>query len=140
VSLKIDKGKTCELIAQKVFDKLSIYTPAGWNEENVLLKLIDDLGYHALAVDVAGALLERTKGLQSFADFRKKLSHTEKDELEYASKLKEILPTGHEKSIASTLLRSIKQLEPKGLISFVWHPFWLWLQSLLLWYQLYFQR
>ncbi|UJS21207.1 MAG: toll/interleukin-1 receptor domain-containing protein [Candidatus Brocadia sp.] len=89
--------------------------PAGKTEEDAARMLTEDLGYHALAVDVAGALLDAKKGLESFAEFRKKLVDTQRDELEYASKLKEILPTGHEKSIASTLLRSIRQLEPEGL-------------------------
>ncbi len=75
--------------------------------------LIDDR-YHALTVDVTGALLNAKKGLQSFAEFRKKLVDTQEDELEYASKLKKIHPTGHAKSIASTLLRSIRQLEAEG--------------------------
>ncbi|OOP56863.1 MAG: hypothetical protein AYP45_06545 [Candidatus Brocadia carolinensis] len=89
--------------------------PTGKAEEDAARILTEDLGYHALAVDVTGALLDAKKGLQSFAEFRKNLADTQKDELEYASKLKELLPTGHEKSIASTLLRSIRQLEPEGL-------------------------
>lgn len=89
--------------------------PSGNAEEDAARMLTEDLGYHALAVDVTGALLDAKKGLQSFAEFRKHLADTQKDELEYAAKLKKMLPTGHEKSIASTLLRSIRQLEPEGL-------------------------
>ena len=76
--------------------------------------LIDDLGYHALAVDVAGAFLQASKGIKSFSKFRVELASPTRDELELTTKLKGMLPTGHEKSICSTISRSIELLEAEG--------------------------
>jgi hypothetical protein len=76
--------------------------------------LIADLGYHALAVEIAGAALHASEGLQSISEFRKELASPTSDELELAAELAGMLPTGHEKSIASTLIRSIERLGVKG--------------------------
>src|SRR5439155_12893858 len=46
--------------------------------------IVDDLGGHALAVDVAGAGLRASIGLQSFEEFRAALAHARGDELEFA--------------------------------------------------------
>jgi len=91
-------------------------TPAGEDEEEecAACKLIEDLGRHALALDVTGAALHASEGLQSFAEFRKDLASPTQDELELAAELKGVLPNGHEKSIASTLIRSIERLGPEG--------------------------
>jgi len=89
-------------------------TPAGEEEEDAARQLIKDLGYHALAIDVTGAALHKSEGLQSFAEFREELASPTRDELELAAELKGVLPNGHEKSIASTLIRSIERLGPEG--------------------------
>ena len=88
--------------------------PAGKEEEVAARQLIEDLGFHALALDVTGAALHASEGLQSFAEFRKDLASPTQDELELAAELKGVLPNGHEKSIASTLIRSIERLGPEG--------------------------
>jgi len=88
--------------------------PAGEEEEDAARQLIEDLGRHALALDVTGAALHASEGLQSFAEFRKELANPTHDELELAAELKGVLPNGHEKSIASTLIRSIERLDPEG--------------------------
>jgi tetratricopeptide (TPR) repeat protein len=88
--------------------------PAGEEEEDAACKLIEDLGRHALALDVAGAALHASEGIQSFAEFREELANPTRDELELAADLKGVLPNGHEKSIASTLIRSIERLGPEG--------------------------
>jgi len=89
---------------------------AGEEEEEVATrKLIEDLGRHALALDVTGAALHASEGIQSFAEFREELASPTQDELELAAELKGVLPNGHEKSIASTLIRSIERLGPEGL-------------------------
>jgi len=88
--------------------------PAGEEEEGAARQLIGDLGRHALALDVTGAALHASEGLQSFAEFRKDLASPTWDELELAAELKGVLPNGHEKSIASTLIRSIERLGPEG--------------------------
>jgi tetratricopeptide (TPR) repeat protein len=84
-------------------------------EEEAARQLIKDLGCHALALDVAGAALHKSEGFQSFADFREDLANPTRDELELAAELKGVLPNGHEKSIASTFIRSIERLGPEGL-------------------------
>ena len=88
--------------------------PAGEKEKDAACKLIEDLGRHALALDVAGAALHASEGFQSFAEFREELANPTWDELELAAELKGVLPNGHEKSIASTLIRSIERLGPEG--------------------------
>lgn len=89
--------------------------PVGKKEEDAAWELVvDDLGCHALAVEVAGAALYASDGVQSFADFRNALANLAEDELELAKELTGTLPNGHEKSIASTLLRSIELLKDEG--------------------------
>jgi len=63
-------------------------TPAGNEEKDAACQLIKDLGYHALALDVAGASLHKSEGLQSFAEFREELASPTRDELELAAQLK----------------------------------------------------
>jgi tetratricopeptide (TPR) repeat protein len=89
--------------------------PVGEEEEEAARKLIEDLGCHALALDVAGAALHKSEGFQSFAGFREDLANPTRDELELAAELKGVLSNGHEKSIASTFIRSIERLGPEGL-------------------------
>jgi len=89
--------------------------PVGKKEEDAAWGLVvDDLGCHALAVDVAGAALYASAGVQSFVYFRNALANPAEDELELAKELTGTLPNGHEKSIASTLLRSIELLKDEG--------------------------
>ena len=78
-------------------------------EEAAAHGLIQDLGCHALGVDVAGAALAQYAGLKSFAQFRAELAAESQDALELATELSDALPNGHEKSIAGTLLHSIRQ-------------------------------
>ena len=83
--------------------------PHGEAEEAAARGLIQDLGGHALAVDVARAALAQYAGLKSFAQFRAELAAESQDALELATELSDALPNGHEKSIAGTLLHSIRQ-------------------------------
>jgi hypothetical protein len=83
-------------------------------EADAARKLLKDLGYHALAVDVAGAALQASLSSTAFTDFINKLVNPTKDALEFASELTGTLPTGHETSIASTFLRSIEKMGPEG--------------------------
>jgi tetratricopeptide (TPR) repeat protein len=76
--------------------------------------LVADLGYHALAVDVAGAALRTQIGLVSIGEFRAALQDPSQDELELAADLAKALPGGHQASIAATLQRSIRRLDPAG--------------------------
>ena len=99
-------------------DALTLMTrhrPVRSNQERTdAAALVADLGYHALAVDVAGAALRTQIGLGSFAEFRAALQDPSQDELELAAELARALPGGHQASIAATLQRSIRHLDPVG--------------------------
>jgi hypothetical protein len=73
-----------------------------------------DLGYHPLALAVCSQALETEIGLRSFNEFRAGLADTREDELELAAELTGVLPNGHEKSVAATLLRNLRNLEAEG--------------------------
>jgi Tetratricopeptide repeat/TIR domain len=87
--------------------------PVGEAEEADVRGLAEDLGYHALAVDVAAAAL-RSAGQNPFATWRARLAEPGRDALEFAAQLADALPTGHEPSIAATMLESIDSLAGEG--------------------------
>jgi TIR domain/Tetratricopeptide repeat len=89
--------------------------PDNPDEEVVARSIAEDVGYHPLALAVAAASLDAQAGLRSFADFGAALADHTKDELELAADLADMLPTGHQKSVASTLLRSVRALPPEGM-------------------------
>jgi tetratricopeptide (TPR) repeat protein len=94
---------------------LTRHRPARSDQEQTeAAELVAELGYHALAVDVAGAALRTQTGLISFAEFRTALQDQRQDELELAADLAPALPGGHQASIAATLQRSIRRLERAG--------------------------
>jgi tetratricopeptide (TPR) repeat protein len=99
-------------------DSLALLTghrPARNDQERAdAAALVDELGHHALAVDVAGAALRTQVGLISFAEFGAAVQDPSHDELELAAELTKALPGGHEASIAATLQRSIRRLGPEG--------------------------
>lgn len=88
--------------------------PEGHDEEEQARGLVEDLGRHALALDVAGAALRAEKGVRSYADYRAALANPDEDELEFAAGFVGELPGGHETSIAITLARSIRCLGDPG--------------------------
>ncbi|MCK6374218.1 MAG: toll/interleukin-1 receptor domain-containing protein, partial [Zoogloea sp.] len=65
------------------------------------------LGFHALAVDVTAALVER-RGL---AGTLEALERADQDVLDLAAQFEEALPNGHQRHIAATFLASIGQLD-----------------------------
>lgn len=85
-------------------------TPSSASELLAARQIASELGCHALAIDVAGATLK----FQSFAELLENLSDPTHDELELAAAMKEELPTGRERSIASTLSRSLDRLGEVG--------------------------
>jgi tetratricopeptide (TPR) repeat protein len=89
--------------------------PADEDEAEQSRLLGADLGYHALAVDVTASALRHSVSKTPFADFRSRLEQPDKDALELAEALSDALPNGHEKSIAHTMLRSIRTLGTEGL-------------------------
>jgi tetratricopeptide (TPR) repeat protein len=77
--------------------------------------LAEDLGRHALALEVAGHFLLKSR---DFATLRSEVTQegSENDPLGVlAAGLKGQLPGGHEKSIVATLLASVRQLGDQGL-------------------------
>jgi Tetratricopeptide repeat/TIR domain len=88
--------------------------PVGLDETSAAHGIAADLGYHALAVDVTGAALDKQAGLVSFKQFRENLANPARDELDLAAELADMLPSGHEKSVAATLLRSVRSLPEEG--------------------------
>jgi len=85
------------------------------DEESAACSIVEALGCHALAVDVAGTALYVSSSRTPFVTFLEDLADPTDDELEFAAELAETLPTGHEASIARTFLKSIDRLEPEGL-------------------------
>ena len=88
--------------------------PVGDVEVAAAEGLVDDLGGHPQALDVAGASLAAEAGLRSFADFRGALADQSEDELELAGELALDLPSAATASIATTLRRSIDRLDEEG--------------------------
>jgi tetratricopeptide (TPR) repeat protein len=87
--------------------------PASAEEEFAAQKIIEALGNHPLALDVAGGYL--AKGIQNFGEYLNDLWSNDRDVLEIAAQLRASLPTGHERSISRTLLKSIALLNAAGL-------------------------
>jgi tetratricopeptide (TPR) repeat protein len=103
------------LTPQEAFDLLcSQRTPSDSLEKTAAEDITRDLGCHALAVDVAAAALAAMAGVMSFVQFRADLSNPNEDELELAADLADVLPSGHEKGVSSTILRSIRSLPEEG--------------------------
>ncbi|WP_292368662.1 tetratricopeptide repeat protein [Methanoregula sp. UBA64] len=85
------------------------------DDENAARELAKSLGYHPLALDIAGAQLKRSLSKCPFSDFNRELADRSSDTLEeLAREFAGLLPTGHEKSIAKTFLFSIDQLDKEG--------------------------
>src|SRR5271157_5918588 len=89
--------------------------PTEKDEEEQARELAKDLGYHALALDVTASALVSYGGDDPYRKFREELSNKDDDALELSTELADALPNGHEKSIAQTLLRSIRGLGAEGL-------------------------
>jgi hypothetical protein len=88
--------------------------PASASERHAAAEVVEALGRHALAVDVAGAALDVQQGLVTYEAFLESLAEPDEDELDLMARLADALPNGHEASIARTLLRSIDQLDAAG--------------------------
>lgn len=86
--------------------------PQGAVEVEAAHGMAHDLGYHPLALAVTASALRDDP--RSFAGFRAALTDPSQDELELAAELADLLPTGHEPSVAATLLRSVRRLGTEG--------------------------
>jgi hypothetical protein len=88
--------------------------PLDGDEEAQARLLAADLGYHALALDVTASALFSSAAAKPFGGFRAKMARPERDALVLAETLADALPNGHEKSIAQTMLRSLRVLGAEG--------------------------
>ena len=86
--------------------------PQGAAEVEAAHGIAHDLGYHPLALAVTASALRDDP--RQFAMFRAVLADPSQDELELAAELADLLPTGHEPSVAATLLRSVRTLGAEG--------------------------
>jgi tetratricopeptide (TPR) repeat protein len=83
-------------------------------EEEQAHLLAEDLGRHALALDVTASALMSYGDAERYSRFRVELNQSGQDSLELAKNLADALPNGHEASIAKTMLRSIRALGEEG--------------------------
>ena len=90
-------------------------SPIGQGEKEEARLLAADLGHHALALDVTSAALVSYGNAQPYRTFRDELASIDKDILELAAELADVLPNGHEANIAQTLMRSVSSLGEEGL-------------------------
>lgn len=88
--------------------------PSGEVEEEEAHLLAEDLGRHALALDLTASALVSYGEREPYRKFREELRSDEGDSLELAAELADALPNGHEPSIARTMLRSVRSLGPEG--------------------------
>ena len=81
-------------------------------EKTAVRQLAEALGYHPLAAEVSGSYLAKVgTGFRQYLD---ELTDPAQDVLEYGALLRESLPTGHDRSITRTLLKSIQALGEEG--------------------------
>jgi tetratricopeptide (TPR) repeat protein len=110
------------LLPDEAYELLTMRREPVRAEEEVSARgIVEDLGYHTLAVDVAGAALRMSSAVLPFADFKEELASSTSDDdvLEFACELVGTLPHGHEASIASTFLKSIDRLESEEGLDFL---------------------
>jgi tetratricopeptide (TPR) repeat protein len=81
-------------------------------EQRAAVGIASELGYHPLAIEVAGSYLA-TAG-QGFQQYLDELRNPHRDAVELGAELKESLPTGHERSVSRTLLKSLSRLGREG--------------------------
>jgi tetratricopeptide (TPR) repeat protein len=89
---------------------LTKHRPIAEAERGIAKELLQELGYHALAVDVTGALL-RT---ESYAEVLRRIHTPDRDALEVAAAIAGELPDQHAASAAATVLASLKRLDEDG--------------------------
>lgn len=85
--------------------------PADQPEVTAAQRIVAELGGHPLATEVAGAYLAR---FSSYENYRAALGEADTDAVELGAQLRELLPTGHERSIVKTLLSSMRSLSGNG--------------------------
>jgi tetratricopeptide (TPR) repeat protein len=82
-------------------------------EDGSAREIVRKLGCHPLAVEVAGSYIAR--GFALYSQYLAALSDPDSDAVEFGAELREALPTGHKRSISTTLLRSVRMLGADGM-------------------------
>ncbi|SIS98203.1 tetratricopeptide repeat protein [Insolitispirillum peregrinum] len=101
-----------ELDEQAAMILLTLDRPPGTEaDRQAAHAILDALGRHALAVDLARHLVKR----QGYGKVLADLQNPDKEALALAERLSVELPTGHSKSIAQTFLSSIQTLDDSAL-------------------------
>lgn len=111
VGSRLDLGALSEADAYKLLTRQR--APEGEDEESSARELCRELGYHPLALEVAGSYL--AQGSQRFGAYLRELRSGSEDALEWGAGIEEELPTGHERSIQGTFWKSIAQLPAASL-------------------------
>src|SRR5262245_23218266 len=106
---RVDLGGLPEREAEELLIKRR--QPADHRERAAAATITAALGYHPLALDVAGAAL-RYEPFESFLGALQEPSTDWFEEL--TAKLRDALPNGHERSVARTLMHSIDRLGEAG--------------------------
>ncbi len=88
--------------------------PADETEDREARLLAEDLGRHALALDVAASALVSYGGNEPYRKYRQELAGQDSVALELATQIADMLPNGHEKAVAQTMLRGIGSLGDAG--------------------------
>jgi tetratricopeptide (TPR) repeat protein len=101
------------LSTEEAFALLCSHLQSGSSDEMKARRIVELLGCHPLAIDVAGSYLAQR--IENFESYVKSLENPTEDAAEFGALLEESLPTGHERSISATLLNSIRQLGSEGL-------------------------
>ena len=119
-TLLITRSRRYEIAQRVELDRLSTSNgfslltakrqPESPVERGAAVGIVEDLGGHPLALAVAAHILKRESGLNSFSAFRDRLASPSNDALELAERLQPELPTGHQASVAATLLESIEPI------------------------------
>jgi tetratricopeptide (TPR) repeat protein len=109
-------GRSVDVSGLSAPDALDLLTnrrkPRDSAELAVARAVADELGFHPLALDVASGALR----FESFAGFLAALREPSEDWLErLTAQLQDVLPNGHERSIARTLSHSLSRLDAEGL-------------------------
>jgi tetratricopeptide (TPR) repeat protein len=110
----IGNGINLEVLEEyEAFELLTFRRPPRTEAEHgAAREIVQKLGCHPLAVEVAGSYVAR--GFATYPKYLASLSDPALDAVEFGAELKEALPTGHARSISTTLLRSMNMLGADG--------------------------
>jgi hypothetical protein len=80
------------------------------SERDAAYEIVKEVGGHSMALDLISAVIPIVSDPRPYTRYLDRLKSPSMDVLELAAQLDEVLPNGHEKSIAATLKSSIEKL------------------------------